>query len=87
MLSDQLRLADVFPPLIYHAANIGEESGTLDDMLLRAADFYDDEADSAIQALLSLMEPALIILLVILIAPVLVAILLPMFGMFEVMMQ
>ncbi|MCL1995703.1 MAG: type II secretion system F family protein [Defluviitaleaceae bacterium] len=87
MLSGQLEMAGIFPPLIIHSTSIGEESGTLDEMLLKTADFYDDEADLALQALMSMLEPALIILLAVLIAPILVGVLLPMFGMLELMLN
>jgi len=86
-LSSQLAVAGIFPPLIVHATNIGEESGTLDEMLIRAADFYDEEAEIALDALMALLEPLLIVALAIVVGPILVAVLLPMFGVMELMLQ
>jgi type IV pilus assembly protein PilC len=60
---------------------MGEESGTLDNMLSRAAEFYEDEVDRATQGLTSMMEPMIIIVLGSIIAFIVISIMLPMFDM------
>jgi len=85
-LSSQLEKIAVFPTMLTYVVKIGEESGTMDELLLKTADFFDDEADTAISALISLMEPTLIILLAAVVLPVLLGILMPLFGMFEHLM-
>ena len=62
---------------------LGEESGTLDDMLLKTADFYEEEVDRAVDALTALIEPAIIIILGGVVAFIVLSILLPMFDMMD----
>jgi type IV pilus assembly protein PilC len=62
---------------------IGEESGSLDDVLRKTADFYDDEVDAAISKMTSLMEPLLIVVMAVVIGAVVISIALPMFTMFD----
>jgi len=74
----------LLPQMVTSVTKIGEESGELEEMLTQIADYYDDEADSAVQALLTMMEPALIILMAAIVMPILLGVLQPMFGMFDV---
>lgn len=83
-LSVLLERMGTMPPMIVYLTRLGEESGTMDELLSQAADFYDDEADAALQALTALMEPAMIILMAIIVLPILLAILLPVFNMYQV---
>jgi len=72
------------PQLVASVTKIGEESGELEDMLIQLAEYYDDESDSAIQSLLTMMEPALILTMAAVVVPILFGVLQPMFGMMEV---
>ena len=86
LLSTQLERMKAFPLMIVYMVKIGEETGTMDDLLNQAADYYDDESENAIQALTSMLEPLLIVLMAIIIVPILIGVLLPMFGMHDMIM-
>lgn len=72
-----------FPPLIPHMIAIGEQTGSLDTMLAKVADFYEKEVDAATDRLKALIEPLMIIVLAGLVGTIVLAILMPMFGMLE----
>jgi type IV pilus assembly protein PilC len=78
-LSEPLRTAAVFPPMVVHMINVGESTGALDQMLAKVADFYDDEVDTAVGALMSLLEPAMIVILGVIIGGLVIALYLPIF--------
>ena len=78
-LSEPLRDAPVFPPMVVHMIGVGENTGALDAMLGKIADFYDDEVDTAVSALMALLEPAMIIILGVIIGGLVVALYLPIF--------
>ena len=71
--------ADVFPNMVTQMVAIGEESGALDAMLGKVADFYEDEVDEAVASLSALMEPAIMVILGVLIGGLVVAMYLPIF--------
>jgi len=81
-LSVSLRKTNEFPPMIYNMINVGEESGLLDDILTKTAAFFDEESDAAIQRLVGLLEPLLIIFMAVVIGFIVIAIALPMFTMY-----
>jgi type IV pilus assembly protein PilC len=70
---------NVFPNMVVQMASIGEESGSLDQMLSKVADFYEQEVDDAVEALSSLMEPMIMVVLGVLIGGMVVAMYLPIF--------
>ncbi len=78
-LAEPLRAAAVFPPMVVHMIHVGEQTGALDQMLAKVADFYDDEVDTAVGALMSLLEPAMIVILGVIIGGLVVALYLPIF--------
>jgi type IV pilus assembly protein PilC len=78
-LSEPLRTAAVFPPMVVHMIHVGESTGALDQMLGKIADFYDDEVDTAVGSLMSLLEPAMIVILGVIIGGLVVALYLPIF--------
>jgi type IV pilus assembly protein PilC len=82
-LSDAFIRMGKLPPLVASVTKIGEESGELEQMLTQVADYYDDEADSAVQALMTMMEPALILIMAAVVIPILFGVLQPMFGMYD----
>ena len=73
----------VFPPLIIQMIHIGEESGALDEMLLKVANIYEQEVNEASDKLQSLIEPILIIFLAVIVGFIVLSIVVPMFGLFE----
>lgn len=79
-ISEPLRLSGVFPPMVTQMINVGEETGDLDGMLSKVADFYDEEVDVAVESLLKAMEPAMIVILGTIVGGMIVAMYLPIFG-------
>ena len=78
-LSEPLRGAPVFPLMVVHMISVGESTGALDQMLTKVADFYDDEVDTAVGTLMSLLEPVMIVILGVIIGGLVVALYLPIF--------
>ncbi|MBF0803561.1 MULTISPECIES: type II secretion system F family protein [Neisseria] len=79
-LTSSMQGTDMFPNMVLQMAAIGEESGSLDDMLNKAAEFYEDEVDNAVAQLSSLMEPVIMVVLGSIIGVILVAMYLPLFN-------
>jgi type IV pilus assembly protein PilC len=71
----------VFPPMVISMIAVGESTGGLDEMLAKIADFYDEEVDAAVSALLSLLEPVMIVFLGVVVGGMVVAMYLPIFDM------
>ena len=82
-LSVPIKESLVFPDLLASMVNIGEESGSLEDMLNKTADFYDDEVDVAITNATAMIEPILIIIMGVGIGAIVIAIMLPLFNMYS----
>jgi type IV pilus assembly protein PilC len=80
-ISAPLAKSAVFPPMVISMIAVGEQTGGLDEMLTKIADFYDTEVDTAVSALLSLMEPVMIVLLGVVVGGMVVAMYLPIFDM------
>ena len=80
-LSRSIRDITEFPPMIYAMVAIGEESGTLDTILEKAADYFEDEADAATQKMVSALEPVMIIIMAIIVGLVVGGIAMPIFTM------
>ncbi len=78
-LTIAMQNADVFPNMVTQMVSIGEESGALDQMLGKVADFYEDEVDEAVESLSSLMEPLIMVILGVLIGGLVIAMYLPIF--------
>lgn len=70
----------LFPPMLLQVVGVGEESGTLDEMLIRAAELLDRQIDAAVKRLLTLMEPALTLVLGAVVGVILIALYMPIFG-------
>ena len=82
-LSSALRMKNVFPDMAISMLAIGEETGEMDTMLSKVADFYEDEVTTAMKILTSLIEPAMIVLVGGIVGSILVAMYLPMFSVFD----
>lgn len=76
-----LQKSAVFPPMVISMIAVGEQTGGLDEMLSKIADFYDEEVDAAVSNLLSLMEPVMIVFLGVVVGGMVVAMYLPIFDM------
>jgi type IV pilus assembly protein PilC len=79
-LAGPLSRHEVFPPMVTHMMAVGEETGALDAMLAKVADFYDQEVEDAVSALTSLIEPILIIVMGVAVGGILISLYLPMFN-------
>ena len=73
----------IFPPMVTRMISVGEETGELDTMLARTADFYEAEVDATVKALTSIMEPLMIVVVGAIVGGIIVAMYLPMFRVFE----
>jgi type IV pilus assembly protein PilC len=80
-IAGPLKESGVFPPMVVQMINVGEQTGGLDTMLTKIADFYDDEVDAAVDALLAAMEPIMIVVLGVVVGGMIVAMYLPIFDM------
>jgi len=79
-ISAPLRDTNVFPSMVVQMINVGETTGALDAMLSKIADFYEDEVDTAVAGLLTLMEPVLIAFLGVVVGGIVIAMYLPIFD-------
>ncbi len=85
MISVALQRENVFPILAIQMISIGEETGEIDKMLMKVADFYEDEVEQAVKALTSILEPVMIVVVGGMVGSILLAMYLPMFKVFETM--
>jgi type IV pilus assembly protein PilC len=82
-LSEPLRHSSVFPPMVPHMIGVGEETGALDTMLTKIADFYDDEVAAAVKALTSILEPVMIIFVGGIVGVIVISMYLPLFSVYN----
>jgi type IV pilus assembly protein PilC len=77
-MTQPLSQCTVFPPMVVSMVEVGEETGALADMLTRIANTYDDEVDNAVAGMAAAIEPALIIVLAVVVGTIVIAMFLPM---------
>jgi type IV pilus assembly protein PilC len=82
-ISEPLREAKVFPPMVAHMVGVGEETGALDSMLSKIADFYDDEVAASVKALTSILEPVMIIVVGGIVGIIVISMYLPLFTVYN----
>jgi type IV pilus assembly protein PilC len=82
-LADPFRAARIFPAMVGGMVDVGEQTGALPDMLLRIADTSDEEVDNAVSAMTSLLEPAMIIFLAVVVGSIVIAMFLPLIKLIE----
>lgn len=82
-LSEPLRRGGLFPPMVVHMLTIGEETGDIEEMLDRLADYYDEEVEITTQTVLAFMEPMIIIFMAVIVLILIAAIMGPMLSMYE----
>ena len=80
-ISFLLKNMDFFPPMVISMVGIGEESGSMEDMLSKTADYYDEELDASIQKMLALLEPLLILFMGVIVGFIVISMMLPIFDM------
>ena len=82
-LSEPLRDAGIFPPMVYHMTGIGEETGNIEQMLNKLADYYDEEVEINTQTILAAMEPLIIVFMAVVVGSLVIASILPIAAMYE----
>ena len=83
-IAQPLRQSQVFPPMVVQMIAVGEETGALDDMLRKIADFYDEEVNTAVETLTSIIEPVMIVFMGVVVGGMVVAMYMPMFQLANV---
>jgi len=74
---------EIFPPMVEHMVSVGEESGQLDTMLSKIAEFYETEVDAKIKALTALIEPLMIIFVGSIVGFIVISMYLPIFSLYD----
>ena len=82
-IAKPLEESSVFPPMVSHMVSVGEESGQLETMLEKIADFYDAEVDAKVKALTSLIEPVMIIVVGGVVGFIVISMYLPIFSLYD----
>lgn len=82
-LSEPLRDAGIFPPMVYHMTGIGEKTGNIEQMLNKLADYYDEEVEITTQTILAAMEPLIIVFMAVVVGSLVIASILPIAAMYE----
>lgn len=80
-IADPLKASGIFPPMVIQMISVGEETGNLEIMLSKIADFYDSEVDTAVKAMTSLIEPIIICVMGVVIGSIVICMFLPIFKM------
>jgi len=83
-IADPLRASGVFPPMVVQMISVGEETGALDSMLDKIANFYDEEVNAAVETLTSIIEPVMIVVMGVIVGGMVVSMYLPMFKLVNV---
>lgn len=86
-LTGMITATGLFPPMMLSMVKIGEESGSLESMLVKTSDYYEEELETAIKQLLSLLEPAMIIVMGVIIGGIVASVMLPMFEIANAVQQ
>ncbi len=82
-LSKPIEAMGTFPPMINHMVRIGEDTGQLEPILNKVADFYDREVETAVAQMTTMLEPLIIVVLALVVGFVVISIIQPMFGMYK----
>ena len=82
-LSEPLEASGIFPPMVYHMTGIGEETGNVEEMLEKMADYYDEEVEMTTQSVLAAMEPIIILFMALIIGMLVIAVISPIASMYS----
>lgn len=82
-LSEPLAASEVFPPMVCHMTGIGEETGNMEEMLSKLADYYDEEVEITTQSVLAAMEPLIIVFMALIVGTLVIAVIMPIRNMYE----
>ncbi|MFQ7714144.1 MAG: type II secretion system F family protein [Agathobacter rectalis] len=84
-MSEPITACGLFPPMVSHMTRIGEETGDLEGMLTRLADYYDEEVELATQTVMAAIEPMIILVLALIVGVLVAAVMAPMLTMYQAM--
>ncbi|MFQ5789012.1 MAG: type II secretion system F family protein, partial [Acidobacteriota bacterium] len=84
-LAQPLKQTEVFPPMVVQMIAVGEQTGAIDTMLSKIADFYEEEVDTAVANLMTLMEPLMILFLGVVVGGIVISMYLPIFDLISQM--
>lgn len=82
-LSAQFKQSGLWPPLVHHMINIGEDTGSLDSMLDKLADYYEEEVKQETERVMAVMEPLIIVVLALVVGGIVISVILPMASMYD----
>jgi type IV pilus assembly protein PilC len=82
-ISAPLKEADIFPTMVSHMVGVGEETGALDQMLSKIADFYEDQVEAAVKALTSILEPVMIVVVGAMVGFIVISMYMPLFKVYD----
>jgi len=82
-IADPLKESSVFPTMVSHMVSVGEETGSLDTMLSKIADFYEDQVDAAVKSLTSILEPVMIVIVGGIVGFIVISMYLPLFKVYD----
>ena len=82
-LSEPLEASGIFPPMVYHMTGIGEETGNVEEMLEKMADYYDEEVEMTTQSVLAAMEPLIIVFMALVVGTLVIAVVSPIGAMYS----
>lgn len=82
-LSEPLEASGIFPPIVYHMTGIGEETGNVEEMLEKMADYYDEEVEMTTQSVLAAMEPLIIVFMALVVGTLVIAVISPIGAMYN----
>ncbi|MEO6497296.1 MAG: type II secretion system F family protein [Solirubrobacteraceae bacterium] len=82
-IAEPLQAADIFPTMVGHMVGVGEETGELDNMLEKIADFYEDQVAAAVKALTSILEPVMIVVIGAIVGFIVISMYMPMFKVYD----
>jgi type IV pilus assembly protein PilC len=82
-LSDSLSRSGLFPPLVHHMIGIGEETGDIEGMMTKLADYYEEEVEMTTQQVMAAVEPLIIVVLALIVGVIVGAVMMPMMNMYS----
>jgi len=84
-MADPMRQSGFFPPMVTQMVSVGESTGEMDSMLVKVADYYEEEVDVIVANLLTILEPVMMVFLGVVVGGVVIAMYLPLFKLIQVL--
>ena len=84
-MADPMRQSGFFPPMVTQMVSVGESTGEMDTMLVKVADYYEEEVDILVANLLTILEPILMVFLGVIVGGIVIAMYMPLFKLIKVL--